>query len=250
MHPVIAAAVMGGLGLIFGSFIAAVSVRLPRDEDIVVARSRCRGCDQALRAWELVPLFSWLALRGRCARCSTRISQRYPLIELAAAAIGVWAGLSGASWLMAGATAVLGWQLLLIAIIDGENFWLPDILTWPLVATGLAAAAMIGWDMALSHLIGAVVGFGGLLMVGWLYKAIRKRDGLGGGDPFLFAGAGAWVGWIGLPSVLLWACAAGLSLVFGMLVVRRTVSGSEKLPFGVFLAVGIWLTWLYGPLGL
>jgi leader peptidase (prepilin peptidase)/N-methyltransferase len=250
MHPVIAAAVMGGLGLIFGSFIAAVSVRLPRDEDIVVARSRCRGCDQPLRAWELVPLFSWLALRGRCARCSTRISRRYPLIELAAAAIGVWAGLSGASWLMAGATAVLGWQLLLIAIIDGENFWLPDILTWPLVATGLAAAAMISWDLALSHLIGAVVGFGGLWMVGWLYKTIRKRDGLGGGDPFLFAGAGAWVGWIGLPSVLLWACAVGLSLVFGMLVVRRTVSGSQKLPFGVFLAVGIWLTWLYGPLGL
>ncbi|VXB39786.1 A24 family peptidase [Brevundimonas sp. G8] len=250
MHPVIAAAVMGGLGLIFGSFIAAVSVRLPRDEDIVVARSRCRGCDQPLRAWELIPLFSWLALRGRCARCQTRISQRYPLIELAAAAIGVWAGLSGASWLMAGATALLGWQLLLIAIIDGENFWLPDILTWPLVATGLAAAAMIGWDLALSHLIGAVVGFGGLWLVGWLYQVIRKRQGLGGGDPFLFAGAGAWVGWMGLPSVLLWACAVGLSLVFGMLVVRRTVSGTEKLPFGVFLAVGIWLTWLYGPLGL
>ncbi|MFN3878975.1 MAG: prepilin peptidase [Brevundimonas sp.] len=250
MHPVIAAAVMGGLGLIYGSFIAAVSVRLPRDEDIVVARSRCRGCDQPLRAWELVPLFSWLALQGRCVRCQTRISRRYPLIELAAAAIGVWAGLSGASWLMAGATAVLGWQLLLIAIIDGENFWLPDILTWPLVATGLAAAAMIGWDLALSHLIGVVIGFGGLWLVGWLYRAIRKRDGLGGGDPFLFAGAGAWVGWIGLPSVLLWACAVGLSLVFGMLVVRRTVSGSEKLPFGVFLAVGIWLTWLYGPLGL
>ncbi|PSJ20030.1 prepilin peptidase, partial [Halomonas sp. ND22Bw] len=70
------------------------------------------------------------------------------------------------------------------------------------------------------------------------------------GDPFLFAGAGAWVGWMGLPSVLLWACAVGLSLVFGILVVRRSVSGSEKLPFGVFLAVGIWLTWLYGPLGL
>ena len=68
MNPVLAAAVMGGLGLIVGSFIAAVSVRLPRDEDIVVARSRCRGCDQTLRSWELVPVFSWLALRGRCAR--------------------------------------------------------------------------------------------------------------------------------------------------------------------------------------
>ncbi|MBD3835325.1 A24 family peptidase, partial [Brevundimonas sp.] len=73
---------------------------------------------------------------------------------------------------------------------------------------------------------------------------------LGGGDPFLFAGAGAWVGWMGLPSVLLWACAAGLSVVFAQLVVRRRVSGGDRLPFGVFLAMGIWLTWLYGPLGL
>ncbi|MFN3836607.1 MAG: prepilin peptidase [Brevundimonas sp.] len=254
MNPVIAAVLMGGLGLIFGSFIAAVSVRLPRDEDIVVARSRCRGCDQPLRPWELLPLFSWLVLRGRCARCHTRISPRYPLIELAAAGLGVWAALwatsSGASVVIMAATAVLGWQLLLIAIVDGENFWLPDILTWPLIATGLATAMSAGRDVALSHLIGAAAGFAGLWLVGRLYQAVRKRQGLGGGDPFLFAGAGAWVGWTGLPSVLLWACAVGLSLVFAMLVVRRSVSATEKLPFGVFLAVGIWLTWLYGPLGL
>jgi leader peptidase (prepilin peptidase)/N-methyltransferase len=250
MHPVIAAAVMGGLGLIFGSFIAAVSVRLPRDEDIVIARSRCRGCDQILRPWELAPLLSWLALRGRCARCHTRISPRYPLIELGGAVVGVWSGLSGGSWLAVAATAVLGWQLLLIAIIDGENFWLPDVLTWPLVATGLAAAAVLaGWDAGLTHLIGAFAGFCALWVFGRLYQAIRKREGLGGGDPFLFAGAGAWLGWLGLPRVLLWACAVGLSLVFVMLVIRRTVSPAEKLPFGVFLAIGIWLTWLYGPLG-
>ncbi|OGN49355.1 MAG: peptidase A24 [Caulobacterales bacterium RIFOXYB1_FULL_67_16] len=250
MNPVIAAVVMGLLGLIIGSFLAAVSVRLPREEDIVVARSRCMGCDQVLRPWELVPLVSWLVLRARCARCGVSISPRYPLIELAGGVVGAWAGFSGSSWLMIVATAVLGWQLLLIAIIDGENFWLPDVLTWPLAATGLIAAALMGWDVALSHLIGAVVGFGGLWLVAWTYKAVRQRDGLGGGDPFLFAGAGAWVGWIGLPSVLLWASAAGLSLVFGLLVVRRSVDATDKLPFGVFLAVGIWLTWLYGPLGL
>lgn len=254
MSPVLAAVVMGLLGLIIGSFLAAVSVRLPRDEDIVRARSRCMGCDRVLRPWELVPLFSWVVLRARCARCGAAISPRYPLIELAAAAIGVWtglwAGLDGGSILMTAATAILGWQLLLIAIVDGENFWLPDVLTWPLAATGLIAAALSGWDQAIAHLIGAIVGFGGLWLVAWLYKRVRGRDGLGGGDPFLFAGAGAWVGWIGLPSVLLWASAAGLSLVFGLLVVRRSVSATDKLPFGVFLAVGIWLTWLYGPLGL
>ena len=250
MTPVIAAIVTGLLGLLVGSFLAAVSVRLPRDEDIVIARSHCRGCERPLRPWELVPLFSWLALRGRCARCEAPISRRYPLIELGGGAVGVWAGLHGGSWLMVAATAVLGWQLLLIAIVDGENFWLPDVLTWPLALTGIALAAVGGLDVALARVIGVVVGFGGLWLVGRLYKLVRKRDGLGGGDPFLFAGAGAWVGWMGLPSVLLWACAVGLSLVFAMLVVRRSVDGGQKLPFGVFLAVGVWLTWLYGPLGL
>ncbi len=88
MNPVVAAAVLGGLGLIFGSFIAAVSVRLPRDMDVVAERSKCMSCHRTLRPWELAPLVSWLALRGRCARCRGRISPRYPLIEAGAGAIG------------------------------------------------------------------------------------------------------------------------------------------------------------------
>jgi len=250
MNPVIAAVLTGGLGLLIGSFVAAVSVRLPLGQGFVAGRSRCMGCERPLRAWELVPILSWLALRGRCARCETRISPRYPLIELGGAGIGVWAAFSGSSWLMVAATAVLGWQLLLIAVVDGENFWLPDVLTWPLAATGLGAVALLERDWPTASLIGMAVGFGGLWLIGRLYRMVRQRDGLGGGDPFLFAGAGAWVGWIGLPSVLLWASAAGLSLVFGLLVIRRSVSGTDRLPFGVFLAVGVWLTWLYGPLGL
>jgi len=251
MTPAVLAAILGGLGLIFGSFIAAVSVRLPREMDLVVERSRCMSCEKPLRPWELVPVFSWLALRGRCARCRAPISPRYPLIELAAAAIGVWAGLAAPDWAMAVATAALGWQLLLIALVDGENFWLPDILTWPLAASGALAAGLLhGWSGAAWSLVGLAVGFGALWLIGRLYRIVRGREGLGGGDPFLFAGAGAWVGWTGLPSVLLWASAAGLSIVFAQLVVRRRVSGTDRLPFGVFLAIGIWLTWLYGPLGL
>ena len=78
---------------------------------------------------------------------------------------------------------------------------------------------------------------------------MRGRLGLGGGDPILFAGAGAWVGWAGLPTVLLWACAAGFSIVLTLLITRRKVEMTEKLPFGTFLAIGTWLTWLYGPIG-
>ena len=249
-HAVVIAVLMGLLGLIAGSFLAAVSVRLPRDEDAVLGRSHCMSCERTLKPWHLVPVVSWLALRGRCGFCGAAISPRYVMIELAAGAIGVWAALVGDSGVMVGVTAVLGWQLLLIAVIDAENFWLPDLLTLPLIATGLIAGGIAAQGWPWPQLIGAALGFGLLWLLAWLYKQVRHRDGLGGGDPILFAGAGAWVGWMGLPTVLLWACAVGFSIVATLLITRRAVSGTDRLPFGTFLAVGIWLTWLYGPLGL
>ena len=246
--PAITAAVLGGLGLIVGSFLAAVSVRLPQGVDVVSKPSRCMNCERRLRPWELVPVFSWLALRARCARCGVRISARYPAVEAAAGLIGVWAGLAFGDWTMAAITAVLGWQLLLIAVIDAEHMLLPDVLTLPLIGTGLAASVLLGqgWHGVLS----AGVGFAALWLVAWGYRIVRGRDGLGDGDPVLFAGAGAWVGWQGLPSVLLWACALGFSLVIARLIVRRSASATDRLPFGPGLALGIWLTWLIGPLGL
>ena len=249
-QPVFIVVMAGLLGLIVGSFIAAVSVRLPRGEGVVGGRSHCMSCGTALKAWHLMPVFSWLMLRARCAACDAAISPRYPLIELAGMGIGIWAALHGDGNLMLIAvTAVLGWQLLLIALIDGEHFWLPDVLTLPLIVTGLGTALLGGTDLVLTHLIGAAVGFATLWLLAFLYERVRGRQGLGGGDPILFAGAGAWVGWLGLPSVLLWACAAGFAVVAAWLVTRRAVSGADRLPFGVCLALGTWLTWLYGPLG-
>lgn len=242
--------VMGALGAIVGSFLALVTVRLPLDEDVVVTPSHCRSCQQRLAPWRMIPILSWLVARGRCALCQASISPRYILIEFAAAAIGVWAALAGSDLVFVAVSAILGWQLLLIALIDAENFWLPDILTWPLAATGLVAVAILTGGMPWPQLIGAVGGFVTLWTLAWLYKRLRHRDGLGGGDPFLFAGAGAWVGFLGLPTVLLYACIAGFAVVAAKLIIRRSVSGTDRLPFGTFLALGIWLTWLYGPLGL
>lgn len=219
--PGFIAVVMGLLGLAVGAFVALVTVRLPRGEDVVSAPAQ-RG------AWR---------------------SPRYLMIEAATAAIGAWAAMQGGDGLVIAATAVLGWQLLLIAIIDAENFWLPDILTWPLIATGLALAATLAGAVPWPQIIGAAGGFVMLWGLAWAYKRLRGRDGLGGGDPFLFGGAGAWVGWTGLPSVMLWACGAGLAIVLARLALRRRISGTDRLPFGTLLAVGVWLTWLYGPLG-
>lgn len=248
-------AVMGLLGLIVGSFLAAVSVRLPRDEDIVFARSRCMSCERPLAAWHMVPVFSWLALRGRCGWCRAAISPRYLLIELAAGGIGLWAALvmagrPDASWLTVGATAVLGWQLLLIALIDAEHFWLPDELTWPLTGTGLAATGLMAGGAPWPQIAGVAVGFGLLWLIAAVYRRVRGREGLGGGDPFLMGAIGGWVGWTGLPSVMIWACAGGFSLVLARMILRKAVSGEDRLPFGTFLALGAWMVWLLGPIGL
>lgn len=248
-------AVMGLLGLIVGSFLAAVSVRLPRDEDIVFARSRCMSCERPLAARHMVPVFSWLVLRGRCGWCRAAISPRYLLIELAAGGIGLWAALTmagrpDASWLTVGATAVLGWQLLLIALIDAEHFWLPDALTWPLAGTGLAVTGLMAGGAPWPQIAGVAVGFGLLWLIAAAYRRVRGREGLGGGDPFLMGAIGGWVGWTGLPSVMIWACAGGFSLVLARMILRKAVSGEDRLPFGTFLALGAWMVWLLGPIGL
>lgn len=249
MTPAISAFFLGGLGLIVGSFIGLVSLRLPLGEGVVAGRSRCNGCSRPLPPWRLVPLISWLIARGRCRDCGARIPIRYPLIEAGCALIGVAAGLSQPDMTMAAFTALLGWQLLLISIVDCEHFWLPDRLTIPLLITGLAASALPATLHFIDSATGAVAGFTSLRLLAWLYRRARGREGLGGGDPFLFAAIGAWVGWIGLPTVLIWASAAGLSVVVAAYWTDRRLSASSRLPFGVFLAVGAWFTWLYGPLG-
>lgn len=241
---------LSALGLIAGSFLGLVSVRLPAGQGVVAGRSRCAACNRTLAPWDLIPLLSYALARGRCRTCGVRISIRYPLMEVACAAIGACAAFINPTPIAAILTALFGWQLLLVAIIDAEHFWLPDELTLPLLTSGLVASVVLDTPTLLNSLIGAVVGFGSLWSLAWVYRRLRGREGLGGGDPYLYAAIGAWVGWAGLPSVLLWAAAAGLSLVFASGLTGRSWTGSSRLPFGVFLAIGGWFTWGFGPLGL
>lgn len=250
MTPAILALMLGVTGLIVGSFLGLVSLRLPRGEGVVGGRSRCDGCGVPLAPWRLIPVASFLISRGRCADCGVDIPRRYPMIELAAAALGVWAALGQSTVPAAAVTALLGWQLLLIAVIDAEHFRLPDRLTLPLLVTGLAATLAADHTAPLDAVIGAAVGFAGLWLLAFAYRRLRGREGLGDGDPVLLAAGGAWVGWIGLPSVLLWASAAGLSFVAARWMVGGKVSGGDRLAFGPCLATGVWLTWMLGPLGL
>ena len=230
-----------------GSFIGLLTLRLPAERPWAMSRSACDACGRQLGLIDLFPLFSFLALRGRCRTCRAAIPWRYPLLESGCLLIAAWSAFAFSGEGVA-VTALFGWALLLIATIDAEHLWLPDRLTLPFGALGMIATLVIGEAPVWTPFVGAAVGYGGLALIAWLYKRVRGFDGLGGGDPRLLGAIGAWVGWQGLPSVLIWSCVAGLSVAIAQAIVRRRFAAGQQLPFGTFLAVGAWLTWLWGPL--
>jgi leader peptidase (prepilin peptidase)/N-methyltransferase len=133
-----------------------------------------------------VPILSFVAARGRCRRCGARIDARHVLIEAAAGLIGV-ASVLAHPVPMAAATMVLGLFLLILAALDAEHQWLPDVLTWPLIPLGMLAA-WLGWGPPLlDRVVGALAGGGLLWALGWIYARLRGREGIGGGDPKLLA---------------------------------------------------------------
>ncbi|MBM3927721.1 MAG: prepilin peptidase [Sphingomonadales bacterium] len=231
---------LGGLGAIFGSFIATVAVRWPAPA--VTGRSRCDGCGRTLRAFELVPILSWIVLRGRCRTCDARIGALHPAIELLGAGVGVAAGLAApgvdAVW-----GAAFGWLLLLIGAVDVVAFRIPNPFSLSLAMLGLCLG-VAGIELALrERLIGGVAGFAVLWAVAAGYRHLRGRMGLGGGDAKLFGAIGLWLGWRALPAVLLIACVIGL----GWALARR-MRADERLPLGTLLAVGAFTMWIAGHL--
>jgi leader peptidase (prepilin peptidase)/N-methyltransferase len=239
-------ALLGVLGLVFGSFIATVAVRWPAGRSIADGRSRCDACGDELSGFELVPVLSYAVLLGRCASCRTAIKPSHSVIELIAGAIGVIAGLA-APGIEGVAGAVFGWLLLALAALDLAAFWLPDILTGALAATGLIAGLWLEPTMA-ERIIGGAGGFLGLWLVAAGYRVLRGRDGLGGGDPKLFGGIGLWLGWQALPMVLLVASLAGLAGVFALRLGGRAMGMQDRVPLGVALAASAWAVWLIGGL--
>lgn len=230
-------------GPFVGSFVGLVSLRAPAGQPFVFGRSACQSCARPLAPRDLVPLLGYLLQRGRCRTCRAVIPRRYPLLEAACLAIGLLS--AQADGPLALATAVLGWWLLLIALIDAEHMLLPDTLTLPLIVAGLGVATMRAPASWLDHLIGAVAGFAALWLVAFVYRRLRGIDGLGDGDPRLFAAAGAWLGWMALPSVLLGATLLALGFVLAQHLRGRALGAQDALPFGPFLAAAIWGLWLW-----
>ncbi|PXW71258.1 type 4 prepilin peptidase 1 [Blastomonas natatoria] len=246
-HPVIAPIAAAMLGAIFGSFIGALVVRWPAGRPISTGRSQCDSCGTVLKAWQLIPLVSYIVLRGRCAACGAAIGRSSLLIELAAALIGAVSlalhpGIEGL------AIAFLGWLLLPLALLDWQHYWLPHPLTAALALGGLASAALGLPPDWTSRIIGAGAGLGGLSLVALLYRLMRGREGLGGGDPLLLGAIGLWLGWQALPIVLM--IASGLGLAAALVMQRRglAIDSATRFPLGTLLALAAWPVALAGPL--
>ena len=201
--------------------------------------SRCPSCGHRIRWFQNIPLLSWLFLRGKCSACGTRISLRYPLVELGTAAL-----FAAAAWRFGAQPATLMWcavlaVMLALTLIDWDTTVLPDSMTLPLMWAGLLAAAF-GWLPELpllQSLYGAVAGYMSLYLVYIFFKLVTGKEGMGFGDFKLLAALGAWLGWQAILPIVLMASVLGAAVGLVM-----KASGSLRqgrfVPFGPFLAGG------------
>lgn len=231
-------------GLIVGSFLNVVIFRLPRGTSVVWPASACGGCQRELRWFENIPILSWAVLGGKCARCKSTISIQYPLVEAITAALFVLVtALTPVGPLLA-ARLIFVCGLIVLFGIDLEHKILPNEITLPGIAVGLAFSfvAPPGWRAAL---LGVLLGAGSLYAIAAGYYAVRKVEGLGMGDVKMLAAIGAFLGWQAVLLTLVLSSFAGAIIGLALIAAQR---GSMKyeLPFGTFLALGALVAMLAG----
>ena len=229
-----------------GSFLGVLIVRLPAGSPVMLGRSACPACGARLGWVDMVPLFSFLVLRGRCRHCRETIGWFHPAVELAAIAIAVSALLGDQPqiWVSCG----LGWSLLTLACIDWSDFLLPDVLTLPLLLAGLIWTFDQSPEDLVDHCAAVFIGYGSFEALAAIYRRIRGRDGLGGGDSKLIAAVGAWCGLSALPMVIFGSAIIGLLAGAGLAAAGRSVTATTRIPFGTCIALSFWLVWNYGDL--
>lgn len=268
------AGILAVLGLLIGSFLNVVIYRLPKMMEqqwaaecaelagapgkgaeaeepqpfnLLVPRSCCRNCGHQIRWFENIPVVSYLALRGKCAGCGTKIGARYPMVEVATGLLFGWCG-----WKWGITPTAFVWcafcaAVVALAFIDWDTTLLPDDITLPLLWGGLIAAALQVTQVSLvSAVWGAVAGYLSLWLVYWAFKLVTGKEGMGFGDFKLFAALGAWFGWMALVPIILMASVIG-ALVGIALKLGPGLREGGYVPFGPFLA-GAGLTALvFGP---
>lgn len=229
------------VGLCVGSFLNVCILRLPQEQSLVSPPSTCPNCGKRIAWYDNIPLVSWIVLRGKCRSCGNPISAQYPLIEALVGALWLAAYLQYGVSVHALAGALFCTILLGIGITDARHYLIPDEFTWGGLGLGLALSLVGGWQGFLQAVIGAAVGFGLLYAVGVAGRWLFKEEAMGGGDIKMMAMVGGFVGWKG---VLLTIFAGALlgTLIFVPLSLRK----KRLVPFGVFLAVGAAVAFVWG----
>jgi leader peptidase (prepilin peptidase)/N-methyltransferase len=222
-------------GLLVGSFLNVCIHRIPRGRSIVFPGSRCPACGAAIRARDNVPVFSWLLLAGKCRDCRAPIAFRYPAIELANAILWTFAAIRAVSGADFAASAVFFSSCLVLIFIDLDFQILPDVITLPLAAAGIAFSFFSGRVPWRSAVLGLAAGAGILWAVAIAYEKLTRREGMGMGDVKMLGAIGAFTGPRGVLFTILFGSLAG-SLA-GIAMLARGGDWKTRLPFGVFLGL-------------
>ena len=257
------------LGVVVGSFLNVVIVRLPvimhREEQRFVLEannqavsdelsgtytllkpaSHCPQCKSTVRWWMNIPLLSYLLLRGRCASCKLRISAQYPIVELACSAAAVLAVVHFGVTVKACAAMLLLWALITLTVIDLNTQLLPDVITLPIMWAGLLFNTQALFVPLSSAVWGAVLGYLSLWSVYQVFKLITGKDGMGYGDFKLLAALGAWLGVGMLLPMILFSSLAGAAVGLALIALKRR-DLTDAIPFGPYLAAGGVLALFYG----
>lgn len=259
----------GLLGLIIGSFLNVVILRVPRMLEIewqqqareilepdrehappatynlILPHSHCPKCKTEIKPWQNIPVISYLLLRGRCGNCKEPISLRYPAIELLTAGLSMLVAWQMGFGLATAGMLVLTWALVCLSMIDADTQLLPDIIVLPLLWLGLILNSFGVYTDLNTALWGAVAGYLSLWSVYWLFKLVTGKEGMGYGDFKLLAMLGAWGGWQVLPLTILLSSLVGA--ILGLIILKaRGANNSTPLPFGPYLAIAGWIALIWG----
>lgn len=233
------------LGLLFGSFANVIILRLPAGLSVVTPRSHCGACKKTIPWHDNVPFFSWFILRGKCRFCKTPFSVRYALVEMlmGLAFLAVFLKV-GPSWLLL-EYLVFVFGLITVSFIDLDHMILPDEFTLSGIGLGLAGAFLNPEREFLEAVWGVLLGGGFLWAIAVIYQAIRKQEGMGGGDIKLLAWMGALLGWSSIPFIILTSSLLGT--LVGLVQMRKAGGGlATAIPFGPFLALAGFIYLLAG----
>lgn len=256
------------IGLLVGSFLNVVILRLPKQlqdswkkeasdflglqpepikESVTIAKpaSRCPACGAPIKAWHNIPVFSYLFLKGKCSACSTPISIQYPLVELTSGLATAFILYHFGITAIALYSVVFTWCLIALTGIDFHEQLLPDQITLPLLWLGLFAN-LSGVFVPLNEaVIGAIGGYLCLWSIYWLFKLVTGKEGMGYGDFKLLAALGAWMGWQMLPLIIILSSFVGAIVGIINIILKRQ-DKDVPMAFGPFLAIAGWIALVWG----